>query len=91
MISNNTKFVKKWRAFLILCYGAKCFFCESTKKLQFAHVLPTKLSGCGRGSFERVIDVLLNPDAYILLCDKCHVKFDANIERNSRNLSLLRF
>lgn len=56
--------------------GDKCQRCPSSKGLQFAHVKPTGLYGRGRGRAERYHDIQRHPDAYELLCRRCHMKLD---------------
>ena len=54
-------------------FGGKCKNCGSKKKLEFAHILPTKLCGDNsRGSKERYFDIKNNPSSYVLLCSICH-------------------
>ena len=54
-------------------FGGKCKNCGSKKKLEFAHILPTKLCGRNsRGSGERYFDIKNNPSSYVLLCSICH-------------------
>ena len=40
--------------------------------LQFAHRLPTNLSGMGRGKQERILDIKNHPYNYLLLCEVHH-------------------
>lgn len=77
-IPSFTYWYKKTRKALIKAFGGKCFKCGRTKKLQFAHYIPTGLEGRGRGRWERVHDVMQNPDCYGLLCERCHREYDAN-------------
>lgn len=44
------------------------------RPLQFAHIRPTGLNGRGRGQTQRFMDIMRNPDAYLLLCGCCHRK-----------------
>lgn len=44
--------------------------------LQFAHTSPTSLNGMGRGKWNRLLDIKKHPECYILLCKRCHYKFD---------------
>jgi hypothetical protein len=57
-------------------YHDQCYFCQSTKDLEFAHITETNLSGRGRGRKERYYDVIKNPNSYLLLCKECHTKMD---------------
>lgn len=69
-------------------FGGRCKRCNGrwslTRKpgglrhrpLEFAHVRPTGLHGRGRGLQRRFFDILRHPDAYTLLCKKCHGLFD---------------
>jgi hypothetical protein len=81
MVCDSTKWVQQMRELLIIDFGSRCNNpkCMGTHKLEFAHKKETKLSGRGggRGSYNRVIDVMMNPDCYILLCQKCHDLFDS--------------
>jgi hypothetical protein len=69
ILTNETN---KWiaKAFIKLRkdYGDRCYFCSSTFQLEFAHVLPTKLNGRGRGRKERYYDIINNRDKYLLTC-----------------------
>src|SRR5574341_148135 len=57
--------------------GNCCKRCKSKYKLEYAHLIPTRLSGhSGRGSWSRYNDIIQNPECYILLCHKCHVEYD---------------
>lgn len=66
-MSNYWKQLKKK---LHSLYGNRCYFCSATTGLEFAHVLPTKLNGKGRGRSRRLIDVKHNTDKYLLTCKK---------------------
>jgi len=57
-------------------FGGKCKNCQSTEKLQFAHLEETGLHGWGRGKKVRYYDIINHRNAYILLCELCHKKFD---------------
>jgi len=59
-------------------FGGKCFKCKSKKKLQFAHVRKTGLSGRGRGQKARYYDIMNHPKSYRLLCEDCHQKYERN-------------
>ena len=61
---------------LVNDFGGICAHCTSKSELEFAHVIPTKLSGKGRGMPQRIYDVLKHPLNYLLLCSNCHYKFD---------------
>ena len=52
--------------------GNKCTVCATTENLEFAHTHPTSVSGRGRGSFQRYMDINRNIDKYVLLCRLCH-------------------
>jgi len=61
--------------------GGVCKICGGNrnarkKKLQFAHVKPTNVSGMSRGSWKRYYDIKNNPDCYEILCIPCHNDFD---------------
>jgi len=58
--------------------GLKCSLCGRSSDakgfIHFHHMKPTKLSGDGRGRWERYYDIIKNPKSYIPLCKKCHMK-----------------
>lgn len=72
----NLRYRRALRERLVNQHGGKCRRCGSTFALQFAHVYQTELKGMGRGRYERLIDVIRNPDAYTLLCPHCHSLYD---------------
>lgn len=49
-------------------YMNRCFYCDSTINLEFAHRIPTKLNGKGRGKYDRIRDIFQNPNSYRLTC-----------------------
>ncbi len=57
-------------------FGNKCNICGSKNNLQFAHIKVTSVLGNGRGMKKRYYDIVKNRDSYVLLCEKCHYKFD---------------
>lgn len=66
-------------------FGLHCWFCgdncEPTienGEFQFAHRhgFLTDVDGTGRGQSRRVHDISNHPISYLLLCDKCHKKYD---------------
>ena len=61
-------------------FGNRCEFCGSENDLQFAHIVPTKLRGMGRGKKNRYYDIRNHKTDYLLLCKDCHYKFDRNPE-----------
>lgn len=81
---------KGWRAYqwaiwlqvedLKEAVGGRCFTCNrrgtKANQLEFAHLEPTALSGMGRGSHHRRLDVLKHLSSYSYLCKECHHKFD---------------
>ena len=69
---------RKNRNKLIEEFGGECQNCgeENRSKLEFAHIKPTKVSGYGRGSNRRILDVMKNKDKYRLMCNLCHDAFD---------------
>lgn len=71
----NTWIIEK-RKQLIKLFGGMCVLCWTTENLEFAHIKPTKLNGLGRGRKERYYDVKNNPKSYVLMCKKCHERFD---------------
>ena len=68
MTSRQTIWNRKLRRTLKKLYGNRCYFCSTKHNLQFAHVMPTSLSGMSRGSKERMRDVRNNTDKYLLTC-----------------------
>ena len=77
MADKNHGWHRKKRFEEIDSRGGKCEECGDDNDLEFAHIRPTGLNGKGRGYNERVLDVLRNPDAYRLLCKRCHKRFDS--------------
>jgi formate-dependent nitrite reductase cytochrome c552 subunit len=79
-MTKRSLYQRRWRkrlkSELIRQLGGKCRDCRRKTGLQFAHVRPTGLSGPGRGTNERLLDVRRNLDCYTLLCPVCHVRFD---------------
>lgn len=69
---------RRWRATLrartLDVFGGFCYGCgaNGSTPLEFAHVLPTGLSGQGRGQAARHLDVRANPWSYVPLCAMCH-------------------
>lgn len=58
-----------------------CQYCNSKSNLEFAHIIPTKLSGTNsRGSWSRYNDIIQNPQCYLLLCHSCHTRLDTSFE-----------
>ena len=76
-MSSSTKWVRGKRRRLIEDFGGKCMACPNVLFLEFAHRKPTPVSGLGRGSYVRVSDVIKNPKCYVLLCKRCHRRYDA--------------
>jgi hypothetical protein len=58
------------RKALLQAYGNRCTVCGSTENLEFAHKVPTGLSGRGRGRKERYYDIIKYPLDYTLTCKK---------------------
>lgn len=75
MTKKYPQIARKREQYLLL-FGNCCMFCFSNKRLEFAHTRETELSSIGRGSNQRIIDVMHNLDAYLLLCHDCHQVFD---------------
>lgn len=74
MRSKSTLWIRKIRNENLRKFGYKCFDC-GRKGTDFHHVEVTPLFGHDRGgSYYRAMDVRKNPDAYVLLCKKCHKK-----------------
>lgn len=75
-VTRKYLWLKGQRIRLLAKYGSKCWSCGTTDFLEFAHLRPTGLMGKGRGSYERYLDVKLNPTSYTVLCRYCHMEFD---------------
>ena len=82
MPSRSTEWVRVQRVKLIQIFGGSCKTCGGADMLEFAHIEPTDVIGIGRGSYQRVKDVLSNPEAYTLLCQPCHKEKDGPLWRN---------
>lgn len=85
-LSHGGRWRRQWRELLIRSFGGKCVRCNvhyTQEDLEFAHIGKTPLSGTGggRGSYQRMKDILDHPDAYALMCNDCHASFD---EREGR-------
>lgn len=79
MISTYTSWYRKYRMELIRIFGSKCWSCGmgcSYSDANFAHIKPNGLNGKGRGSYNRMKDVMENPDSYALLHKLCHEWYD---------------
>jgi hypothetical protein len=61
---------------LIQEFGGACQECGSTEDLEFAHRTMTGVQGLGRGRNARTLDVMRNPEAYMLICKRCHLRLD---------------
>ena len=75
----STMWIRKARSSLIKVFGGKCFDCKKKLKrgnCQFAHLKPTDLYGRGRGSWQRLVDIMKHPSFYGLFCLTCHIKYD---------------
>jgi len=61
-------------------FGGGCQWpgCETTERLEFAHVKKNGVSGRGRGSYERIKDVLLHRENYKQFCHEHHREFDSH-------------
>lgn len=80
-MSRFTKWYKAIRKSLINAFGGKCGKCKkklTIKTAQFAHVheKPTGLDGRGRGGWNRLKDIMMNPSCYWLACIECHADYD---------------
>lgn len=75
-----SKWYQKKRKELVAKFGGKCMCdnsnCNSSNNLEFAHKYTTGLSGRSRGSWNRLNDVRMNPEKYILLTKECHWRYD---------------
>ena len=63
--------------------GKRCHFCgcyvqygEFAHKIHYSTKRKQKLKSMGRGKNSRVIDIIRNPDIYILSCHDCHKDYD---------------
>lgn len=56
-------------------FGGMCV-CGARDELEFCHIIPTTLSGKGRGKAKRMCDILRHPLNYVLRCNACHRKID---------------
>ena len=73
-------------------HGNACVICEAVSDLEFAHLTPTSLSAVarGRGGNNRIADITNHPDAYVLMCRSCHLRFDAFVRQSKRLRNLIR-
>lgn len=76
---NGAERAKRLREKNLTKFGKKCCKCGSNYSLEFAHVEKTEVTGRGRGSYYRAVDVRDHPECYILLCRKCHKLFDSGL------------
>lgn len=75
------------RTKLVSDFGGKCEHCGIpaievsdsvlAEKLEFAHRIGERISGNNRGRNSRLREVRNNPSRFLLLCRKCHKKYDA--------------
>lgn len=67
----------KFRA-LRRAWGGQCVWwpCGRRSGLQFAHIRPTRLVGRSRGQKKRYLDIVRNPECYVLLCRDHHALLD---------------
>ena len=72
---HSRRYRLRLRLRLAVIFGIVCQHCGSNRQLEYAHRERTQLKGAGRGLTNRLLDVLKNPDSYLLLCRKCHRKF----------------
>jgi hypothetical protein len=70
MTNYQNQRIKRVRIALLHAYGDQCSVCGSKENLEFAHKVPTGLSGRGRGRKERCYDVIKFPLDYNLTCKK---------------------
>lgn len=74
MTSKSTLWIRKLRKKNLERFGNRCYDCGA-KGRDFHHIKITAVSGHDRGgSYYRNIDVRDHPDAYVLLCKRCHKK-----------------
>lgn len=74
---------KKWWD-LRMQFGNRCEMCGDPFGLEFAHLVPTKRIGLGRGKKAQYYDIKNHPDAYMLLCKRCHKKIDRPSEQEKK-------
>jgi hypothetical protein len=72
---------KAVRIELLRQFGGECYHCASKgttwrRRLEFAHKYPCR-DGPGRGSNNRMREVLRHPENFLLLCRPCHIAFDS--------------
>lgn len=75
-ITKEKRYFLKIKTENLARYNNRCSLCGKTEDLEFAHLQATLLSGCGRGSRQRHLDIKRHPDRYTLLCKSCHTEFD---------------
>ena len=78
MVTYNAEKAKRLRKLLLKAFFSKCWVknCKEIENLEFAHIKATKLSGWGRGRWQRIYDIINNPCNYALLCHNHHIYFD---------------
>jgi len=79
MTSTYQQWYRYHRELMIENFGGKCSICGNDHDFEFHHIKKTNISGNGRGSYKRIMDVKLHYDCYILLCHNCHLKLHDNI------------
>lgn len=79
----NKRYVARLKVRLKEARGYRCEHCSATEELEWAHKVPTKLNGMGRGQARRLFDIKKNPDKYLLLCKTCHRKFDQQAKQQN--------
>lgn len=82
-LSNYGKWYRRLHYLTVLLFGGKCSWCGVSwekENLEFCHIhkkqTPLSDKGSGRGSYNRIKDVLENPEAYRLGCNACHAVYD---------------
>jgi len=77
---SRSTYINQWyrkkRVEYIKKFGGRCEQCGRTENLEFAHLNHNDVHGIGRGSNQRIRDIMKHPDNYILLCFKCHKAYD---------------
>lgn len=78
MSFNHAEAQRRYRAKLKERAKAACGdVCRcGSKEVEFAHVKPTGLNGCGRGMTHRFLDVIKHPKHYRPMCKSCHREHD---------------
>jgi transposase len=90
LVKRRRESIRRARATAVGWFGGCCMTpsCGRTDRLEFAHIRGTDLRGEGRGSWERVHDVLRHPKHYLLFCHDCHLEYDKKEGRKGKAESI---